>query len=511
MYERFTDRARKVMELADQEARFFNHEYVGTEHILLGLVKEGSGVAANVLKNLDIDLRKIRLEVERIVQPGPDMVIMGKLPTAPEAKKGVEYAIEEARNLNHHDVGTEHLLLGLLRERESVAVRVLINLGLKLEGVRARVLNLPGNNPVAEESGETSREQPPSRREPPTPALDSFGRDLTELARQGKLDPAIGRTKETEQVIEVLGRRAKKNPMLFGEPGVKTAIVQGLAQRIAGGLIPEFLRARRIVALDLATLVGGDGCHGQREDRIKAVLNEARLAKNVILFVEEFHNLVGAGGTEGVDASPLLVPVLARNEIQFIGGSTLKAYREYIERDGALERRFQPIFVNPPSREEMLEALKSFRDYCETHHRVRISDEAVATAVELSDLYQPEPFFPQSVFRLMDEAAAAVRHRALGQPPDLKQLDSEMGRLNREKETAVAERDLERAVRLRDQADLLKKRRGQIVREWQEKSQAVEGAVGVEAVIETLSLQTGIPTAMIRERDTSLVGRRGTP
>src|SRR5438552_170586 len=338
MYERFTDRARKVMQLANQEAQRFNHEYIGTEHILLGLVKEGSGVAANVLKNLDMDLRKIRLEIEKIVQSGPDMVTMGKLPQTPRAKKVIEYSIEEARNLNHNYVGTEHLLLGLLREQEGVAAQVLMNLGLKLEDVREEVLNLLGHNMESSESGGGGGERTTGKTKSKTPALDSFGRDLTELARGGKLDPVIGRTNEIERVVQILSRRTKNNPVLLGEAGVgKTAIVEGLAQMIVDGSVPELLRERRIVVLDLAMMVAGTKYRGQFEERIKAVMNEVRRAKNTILFIDELHTLVGAGGAEGaIDASNVLKPALARGEIQCIGATTLDEYRKYIEKDGHL-------------------------------------------------------------------------------------------------------------------------------------------------------------------------------
>src|SRR3984957_5148888 len=332
MYERFTDRARKVMQLANQEAQRFNHEYIGTEHILLGLVKEGSGVAANVLKNLEIDLRKIRLEVEKIVQTGPDMVTMGKLPQTPRAKKVIEYSIEEARNLNHNYVGTEHLLLGLLREQEGVAAQVLMNLGLKLEDVREEVLSLLGHGLEGGEATERGGGERGGGAEPgaktgksKTPALDSFGRDLTELARQGKLDPVIGREKEIERAIQILCRRTKNNPVLLGEAGVgKTAIVEGFAQRVIEGNVPELLADRRIVVLDLAMMVAGTKYRGQFEERIKAVMNEVRRAKNTILFIDELHTLVGAGGAEGaIDASNVLKPALARGEIQCIGATTL--------------------------------------------------------------------------------------------------------------------------------------------------------------------------------------------
>ena len=336
MFERLTDRARKVMALANQEAQRFNHEYIGTEHILLGLVKEGSGVGANVLKNLDIDLRKVRLEVEKLVKSGPEMVTMGKLPQTPRAKKVIEYAIEEARNLNHNYVGTEHLLLGLLREHDGVAAQVLMNLGLKLEEVREEVLNLLGAGVEPDEAGAEPQGEPaggaaqnPRRGKSKTPALDSFGRDLTELAKNGELDPVIGRDQEIERLVQVLCRRTKNNPVLLGEAGVgKTAIVEGLAQRIIDQEVPDLLHERRLVVLDLAMMVAGTKYRGQFEERIKAVMNEVRRAKNVILFIDELHTLVGAGGAEGaIDASNVLKPALARGEIQCIGATTFDEYR----------------------------------------------------------------------------------------------------------------------------------------------------------------------------------------
>src|SRR6201991_4524824 len=383
MFERFTDRARKVMALANQEAQRFNHEYIGTEHILLGLVKEGSGVGATVLKNLDIDLRKVRLEVEKLVKSGPDMVTMGKLPQTPRAKKVIEYAIEEARNLNHNYVGTEHLLLGLLREHDGVAAQVLMNLGLKLEEVREEVLNLLGAGVESEEQPQETKGGVGSgtgaKGKSKTPALDSFGRDLTELAREGQLDPVIGRKNEIERVIQILCRRQKNNPVLLGEAGVgKTAIVEGLAQMVVSSTVPEILHDRRIVVLDLAMMVAGTKYRGQFEERIKAVMNEVRRAKSVILFIDELHTLVGAGGAEGaIDASNVLKPALARGEIQCIGATTLDEYRKYIEKDAALARRFQEIIVNPPNRGEALEILKGLRDRYEAHHRVQIKDEAL--------------------------------------------------------------------------------------------------------------------------------------
>src|SRR4051795_10122127 len=502
MYERFTDRARKVMQLANQEAQRFNHEYVGTEHVLLGLIKEGSGVAANVLRNLDVDLRKIRNEVEKIVQAGPDMVTMGKLPQTPRAKKVIEYAIEEARNLNHNYVGTEHLLLGLLREQEGVAAQVLMNLNLKLDEVREEVLNLLGHGMDAGGEGERAAAKGSKSK---TPALDSFGRDLTDLARQGKLDPVIGRQNEIERVVQVLSRRTKNNPVLLGEAGVgKTAIVEGLAQMIIDGNVPEILRDKRIVVLDLAMMVAGTKYRGQFEERIKAVMNEVRRAKNTILFIDELHTLVGAGGAEGaIDASNVLKPALARGEVQCIGATTLDEYRKYIEKDGALERRFQTIVVEPPSKSEALEILRGLRDRYEAHHRVQITDDALEAAVELSDRYITGRCLPDKAIDVVDESGARVRLKAMTRPPDLKELDEQIERLNQDKEEAVANQDFERAAALRDQADKLKKKKETITREWRERSKEVDGTVDEEVVAEVVSKMTGIPLTRLEAEETA--------
>src|SRR5215470_13160969 len=502
MFERFTDRARKVMQLANQEAQRFNHEYIGTEHILLGLVKEGSGVGATVLKNLDIDLRKVRLEVEKLVKSGPDMVTMGKLPQTPRAKKVIEYAIEEARNLNHNYVGTEHLLLGLLREHDGVAAQVLMNLGLKLEEVREEVLNLLGAGVENEEPA--SQEKQASKGKSKTPALDSFGRDLTELAREGQLDPVIGRKNEIERVIQILCRRQKNNPVLLGEAGVgKTAIVEGLAQMIVDGNVPDLLRDRRIVVLDLAMMVAGTKYRGQFEERIKAVMNEVRRAKNTILFIDELHTLVGAGGAEGaIDASNVLKPALARGEIQCIGATTLDEYRKYIEKDGALERRFQQIIVNPPSKQETVEILRGLRDRYEAHHRVQIKDEALDAAVELSDRYISGRCLPDKAIDVIDESGARVRLKAMTRPPDLKELDAQIEQLNQEKEAAVAEQDFEKAAHLRDQADKKKKEKERITRDWREKSKEIDGVVDDEVIAEVVSKMTGVPLKRLESDET---------
>ncbi|QDS85968.1 ClpA/B family protein [Rosistilla ulvae] len=510
MYERFTDRARKVMQLANQEAQRFNHEYIGTEHILLGLVKEGSGVAANVLKNLEVDLRKIRLEVEKLVQSGPEMVTMGKLPQTPRAKKVIEYSMEEARNLNHNYVGTEHILLGLLREQEGVAAQVLMNLGLKLEDVREEVLNLLGHGLEGAEVGDRGGREGGGEgassgkgSKSKTPALDSFGRDLTELAKKGELDPVIGREREIERSIQVLCRRTKNNPVLLGEAGVgKTAIVEGFAQRVIEGEVPEILADKRIVVLDLAMMVAGTKYRGQFEERIKAVMNEVRRAKNTILFIDELHTLVGAGGAEGaIDAANVLKPALARGEIQCIGATTLDEYRKYIEKDSALARRFQEIIVEPTGKKETIEILKGLRERYEEHHRVQITDDAVVAAVEMSERYITARCLPDKAIDVIDEAGARVRLRTMTRPPDLKEIDEEVDALNKSKEDAVANQDFEKAASLRDQAEKLRKKKEQITVEWREKSQQTDGVVDEEVIAEVVSKMTGIPLTRLSTED----------
>ena len=506
MFERFTDRARKVMALANQEAQRFNHEYIGTEHILLGLVKEGSGVGANVLKNLDVDLRKVRLEVEKLVKSGPDMVTMGKLPQTPRAKKVIEYAIEEARSLNHNYVGTEHLLLGLLREHEGVAAQVLMNLGLKLEDVREEVLNLLGAGVDPEEAviDKEGRDSPSGKKsQSKTPALDSFGRDLTDLAREGQLDPVIGRADEIERLIQILCRRTKNNPVLLGEAGVgKTAIVEGLAQKIIGKDVPELLTDRRIVVLDLAMMVAGTKYRGQFEERIKAVMNEVRRAKNVLLFIDELHTLVGAGGAEGaIDASNVLKPALSRGEIQCVGATTLDEYRKYIEKDGALERRFQTILVEPPNKQESIQILTGLRDRYEAHHRVQITEEAIKQAVELSTRYITGRVQPDKSIDVIDEAGARIRLKSMSKPPDLAEIEEKIERLSIEKDEAVKAADYERAAELRDQSETLRTKKEEIQKEWSAKAKEVDGVVDEEVVAEVVSKMTGIPLTRLEKQE----------
>lgn len=508
MFERFTDRARKVMALANQEAQRFNHEYIGTEHILLGLVKEGSGVGANVLKNLDVDLRKVRLEVEKLVKSGPDMVTMGKLPQTPRAKKVIEYAIEEARNLNHNYVGTEHLLLGLLREHDGVAAQVLMNLGLKLEEVREEVLNLLGAGVESEEPAQT--EKPTSgggsggaKGKSKTPALDSFGRDLTELAKEGALDPVIGRKNEIERVIQILCRRQKNNPVLLGEAGVgKTAIVEGLAQMVISHTVPEILHDRRIVVLDLAMMVAGTKYRGQFEERIKAVMNEVRRAKNVILFIDELHTLVGAGGAEGaIDASNVLKPALSRGEIQCIGATTFDEYRKYIEKDAALARRFQPIHVEPPGKTDAIEILKGLRDRYEAHHRVQILDAALVAAVEMSDRYITGRALPDKAIDVLDEAGARIRLRSMTKPPNLAELEEQIERLSIQKDEAVKNAEYEEAARLRDQAEALRAKKEEMQKQWRDKSKEIDGVVDEEVIAEVISKMTGVPLTRLEKEE----------
>jgi len=507
MFERFTDRARKVMALANQEAQRSNHEWIGTEHILLGLVKEGSGVGANVLKNLDVDIKKLRLEVEKLVKSGPDMVTMGKLPHTPRAKKVIEYAIEEARSLNHNYIGTEHILLGLLRETEGVAAQVLMNLGLRLEDVRQEVLNLLGagvENGGGIPSLNAKMDPAAAKAKSRTPALDSFGRDLTALAAEGELDPVIGRKTEIERLIQILCRRTKNNPVLIGEAGVgKTAIVEGLAQRITDRKTPELLRDKRIVSLDLALMVAGTKYRGQFEERIKAVINEVKRAKNVVLFIDELHTLVGAGGAEGaIDASNVLKPALSRGEVQCIGATTFDEYRKYVEKDAALERRFQTIVVEPPSKDETLDILKGLRDRYEAHHRVTFSDEALYQAVELSSRYITGRCLPDKAIDVMDEAGACVRLKNTTTSPDIVEIERKIEKAQMEKDEAVKNADYERAASLRDECQKLLDEKAEFQRRWYEENKETAGTVDTEIIAEVVSKMTGVPLTRLEKHET---------
>ena len=508
MFERFTDRARKVMALANQEAQRFNHEYIGTEHILLGLVKEGSGVGANVLKNLDVDIKKLRLEIEKLVKSGADIVTMGKLPQTPRAKKVIEYAIEEARALNHNYIGTEHILLGLLRETEGIAAQVLMNLGLKLENVRQEVLNLLGagvDNGIPGLGMNTGN--PPAgaaaRQKSKTPALDSFGRDLTELAEKDELDPVIGRANEIERLIQILCRRTKNNPVLIGEAGVgKTAIVEGLAHKICHKEVPEILGGKRVVSLDLALMVAGTKYRGQFEERIKAVINEVKRSKNVVLFIDELHTLVGAGGAEGaIDASNVLKPALSRGEVQCIGATTFDEYRKYVEKDAALERRFQTIVVEPPTKEETVEILKGLRERYESHHRVIFTNEALGQAVELSSRYITGRCLPDKAIDVIDEAGARVRLRNMTTAPDLTDIEKQIEELQKQKDKAVKEADYERAASLRDETQQLLDKKNEVQQKWYQENKETTGEVNSEIVAEVVSKMTGVPLMRLEKQE----------
>src|SRR3954449_630866 len=496
----FTPRAQQVLALARKEADRFNHNYVGTEHLLLGLIKLGQGVAVNVLQKMGLDLETVRMEVEKQVGSGPETKMVGNVPYTPRVKKVLALAGKEAKALNHSYVGTEHILLGLLREGEGVAARVLKSLELDIERTRNEILKEldPNFTPSeAEQEGE------PAKKDVKTPALRAFGRDLTELARKNQLDPVIGRANEIERVIQILCRRTKNNPVLLGEAGVgKTAIVEGLAQMIVSGDVPELLRDRRIVVLDLAMMVAGTKYRGQFEERIKAVMNEVRRARNTILFIDELHTLVGAGGAEGaIDASNVLKPALARGEIQCIGATTLDEYRKYIEKDAALARRFQSIIVEPPSKEETVEILRGLRDRYEAHHRVQITEEALKAAVELSTRYITGRCLPDKAIDVIDEAGARVRLKSMTKPPNLAEIEEQIERLSIEKDEAVKNADYERAAELRDQAEALRKKKEEMQRAWREQAKEVDGVVDEEMVAEVVSKMTGVPLTRLEKKE----------
>jgi ATP-dependent Clp protease ATP-binding subunit ClpC len=480
MYERFTDRARKVMQLANQEAQRFNHEYIGTEHILLGLVKEGGGVAANVLQNLGIDLRKIRQEIEKIVQPGPDMVTMGKLPQTPRSKKVIEYSIEEARLLNHNYVGTEHLLLGLVREEEGVAAQVLMNLGLRLETVRAEVLNLLGSHLRESSPGmlaiETLR----------TPTVTSLGTDLTAEARDGRLGPCVGRGNDIDRVLLVLGCRREHNPLLVGPPGVgKASLVCGLARLAVSDNPPEVLRGRRLIHLFLRTAVIHAKDDSQKLLRCaETIAAEARKAGNVVLFVEDLF-------AYGHD-SRLFKSALDATEVQCIAAVTPETYRSSVAGDSVLGRGFQPVFVEPPSAEEVVAILRVHRSYFQDYHKVEIGDDALSAAAELSERHLTEGCQPSRALRLLDQAAVLFRMRHEPVPPDMRELEAQIELLNQEKENAIGEQDFEKAANLRDQADKLAKQKKHLVAEWYQKRPPVAGIVDAGTVERAVTKLTGV-------------------
>ena len=500
MFNRFTERARKVIILAKEEARRFNHDYIGTEHILLGLIREGEGVASTVLQKLGLSLENIRLEIEKLVQPGPTTQIIGDIPFTPRAKKALELAAEEARSLGHNYIGTEHLLLGLIREGEGIASQVLLNLGLELNTVRSEVMELlgsalPGGQGIPLGGGQQAKSK--------TPALDAFGRDLTTLAKENKLDPVIGRSREIERVIQILSRRTKNNPVLLGEAGVgKTAIVEGLAQAIISGNVPETLRGKRMISLDLALMVAGTKYRGQFEERIKAVMEEIKRSQDVIIFIDELHTLVGAGAAEGaIDASNILKPALSRGEMQCIGATTMDEYRKYIEKDAALERRFQTIMVEPPTTEQTIEILKGLRDRYEAHHRVTFKDEALEAATKLSERYISGRFLPDKAIDLIDEAGSRARLNVLIVPEGIKKLEEKVEGIRKEKESFIKSQDFEKAASLRDQERQARQELEQLNREWSQAKDKMRPEVGEEEIAKIVAQWTGIPIFRLEEKD----------
>src|SRR5512147_435372 len=509
----FTDRVRKVLQMAREEAARLHHEYVGTEHILLGLIREGEGVAAAVLTNLNVDLEDIQQKIEETVKKGKAAAAAGPdLPYTSRAKKVLELAMTEARELNHSYVGTEHLLLGLLREEKGIAAQVLTDAGVNLEQSRAETLRLLGSDmPQAQASSASPAPAaaPKSEKKSKTPALDHFCRDLTQLAAEGQLDPTIGRAKEIERVMEVLTRRKKNNPVLIGEPGVgKTAIVEGLAQLIANGECPDSLRDHRVLSLDMAAVIAGTKYRGQFEERLKAVMNEIAQNKNIILFIDELHTLVGAGAAEGaIDASNMLKPALARGELQCVGASTLNEYRKYIEKDGALERRFQAVMVEPPSIDETVEILKGLRKKYEDHHRISIPDATLEAAAELSERYITDRFLPDKAIDVIDEAGARARLASQVPPAEVAELKAALEKVNLQKEDAVRDQNFERAASLRDQERDLQNQIRLKNEEWEKDRQTRRPVIDEEHIAFIVSRWTGIPVTRLQEAEASRLMR----
>ncbi len=505
----FTDRVRKVLAMAREEAIRLHHDYVGTEHILLGLIREGEGVAAAVLTNLTVDLEQLQERIEESVRPGKATIALGELPYTSRAKKVLEFAMAEARELNHSYVGTEHLLLGLLREEKGIAADVLNQLGVTLEEARRQTLKLLGSEPNAPQptGGAGSSTTPGGKgdKKSKTPALDHFCRDLTELARNGDLDPTIGRAEEIERVMEILSRRKKNNPVLIGEPGVgKTAIVEGLAQLIARGDCPDSLRDHRVLALDMAAVIAGTKYRGQFEERLKAVMNEIAQNKNVILFIDELHTLVGAGAAEGaIDASNMLKPALARGELQCVGASTLNEYRKYIEKDGALERRFQTVAVEPPSEDETVQIIQGLKTHYEEHHRIVITDEVILAAVKLSERYITDRFLPDKAIDVIDEAGARARLATQVPPPDVADLKAQQAEIAEGKDQAIRDQDFERAAELRDREREVQRKIAEREEQWEEERRTHRPTLTEDDIGFIVSRWTGIPVTRLREAETA--------
>ena len=500
MFERFTDRARRVVVLAQEEARMLNHNYIGTEHILLGLIHEGEGVAAKALESLGISLDAVRQQVEEIIGQG-QQAPSGHIPFTPRAKKVLELSLREALQLGHNYIGTEHILLGLIREGDGVAAQVLVKLGADLNRVRQQVIQLlhgyQGKEPTS--AGGTTAESAPST----SLVLDQFGRNLTQGAREGKLDPVIGREKEIERVMQVLSRRTKNNPVLVGAPGVgKTAVVEGLAQKIVKGEVPETIKDKQLYTLDLGALVAGSRYRGDFEERLKKVLKEIRTRGDIILFIDEIHTLVGAGAAEGaIDAASILKPMLARGELQTIGATTLDEYRKYLEKDAALERRFQPIQVAEPTISHTIEILKGLRDRYEAHHRVSITDSALVAAAQLADRYISDRFLPDKAIDLIDEAGSRMRIRRMTAPPDLREYDEKIAQVRREKESAIDSQDFEKAAALRDTEKQLLAKKTSREKEWKAGDMDVVAEVNEELIAEVLATATGIPVFKLTEEE----------
>jgi ATP-dependent Clp protease ATP-binding subunit ClpC len=506
MMNNFTPRAQQVLALARKEADRFNHNYVGTEHLLLGLIKLGQGVAVNVLQKMGLDLETVRMEVEKQVGSGPETKMVGNIPYTPRVKKVLALAGKEAKALQHSYVGTEHILLGLLREGEGVAARVLKSLEVDIERTRNEILKeLDPNFAPQEESGENVPTEVGGKKDGKTPALRAFGRDLTETAKKGDLDPVIGRAEEIERVIQILCRRTKNNPVLIGEAGVgKTAIAEGLAQEIVAGNVPEILHDKKVVTLDLALMVAGTKYRGQFEERIKAVMDEIRRSKNVILFIDELHTIVGAGSAEGaMDASNIIKPALSRGELQCIGATTLNEYRKYIEKDAALERRFQTVKVEAPSVEETILILKGIRPKYEAHHKAKILDEAIDAAAKLSDRYLTGRFLPDKAIDVMDEAGSRARIAAMTRPPNVKDIEADIERIRSEKEAAIKAQDFEKAAALRDSEKQAKDRLDAILSEWRVNKGEKEVVVSEDEIMHVVSKWTGVPLSRMEQQETA--------
>src|SRR5476651_1323697 len=501
----FTPRAQQVLALARKEADRFNHNFLGTEHLLLGLIKLGQGVAVNVLQKMGLDLETVRMEVEKQSQQGPDQKMIGNIPYTPRVKKVLALAKREAKNLNHTYIGTEHILLGLLREGDGIAAKVLKNLDVDIEECRNRTLKELDPNFAAEESSIPAGDKtPPDKKgEVKTPALKAFGRDLTEIARKGDMDPVIGRKSEIERVIQILCRRTKNNPVLIGEAGVgKTAIAEGLAQEIGAGNVPELLRDKKVITLDLALMVAGTKYRGQFEERIKAVMEEIRKARNVILFIDELHTIVGAGSAEGaMDASNIIKPALSRGELQCIGATTLNEFRKHIEKDSALERRFQQVMVEAPSVEESIEILKGLRPKYEAHHKAKMTDEALEAAAKLSDRYLTGRFLPDKAIDVMDEAGSRARIQATMRPPDVKSIEVEIEEIRGRKEAAIKAQDFEKAAALRDTEKEAKDKLENILTEWRTRRDEQEVLVTDDDIRHIVSKWTGVPLSRMEQQD----------